>query len=182
MKKNRLGNTDLYVSPVAFGVMTMGRSQLDLPLDEGAELIRYAFAKGINFFDTAQYYETYPYIREAFRTLGSTASGADRPVICTKSLCLSYEDMEHAIEEALRESIYIIIQKAKSVLEQTPPELSSDIINKGIIITGGGALIDGFDKLLSAELNVPVYVAESPLTCVAEGTGILLDHIDLLEK
>ena len=86
------------------------------------------------------------------------------------------------IEEALRESIYIIIQKAKSVLEQTPPELSSDIINKGIIITGGGALIDGFDKLLSAELNVPVYVAESPLTCVAEGTGILLDHIDLLEK
>lgn len=86
------------------------------------------------------------------------------------------------IEEALRESIYIIIQKTKSVLEQTPPELSSDIINKGIIITGGGALIDGFDKLLSAELNVPVYVAESPLTCVAEGTGILLDHIDLLEK
>ncbi len=86
------------------------------------------------------------------------------------------------IEEALRESIYIIIQKAKSVLEQTPPELSSDIINKGIIITGGGALIDGFDKLLSVELNVPVYVAESPLTCVAEGTGILLDHIDLLEK
>lgn len=86
------------------------------------------------------------------------------------------------IEEALRESIYIIIQKAKSVLEQTPPELSSDIINKGIIITGGGALIDGFDKLLSAELNVPVYIAESPLTCVAEGTGILLDHIDLLEK
>lgn len=86
------------------------------------------------------------------------------------------------IEEALRESIYIIIQKAKNVLEQTPPELSSDIINKGIIITGGGALIDGFDKLLSAELNVPVYVAESPLTCVAEGTGILLDHINLLEK
>ena len=103
MKKNRLGNTDLYVSPVAFGVMTMGRSQLDLPLDEGAELIRYAFAKGINFFDTAQYYETYPYIREAFRTLGSTASGADRPVICTKSLCLSYDEMEYAIEEALRE-------------------------------------------------------------------------------
>ena len=103
MKKNRLGNTDLYVSPVAFGVMTMGRSQMDLPLDEGAELIRYAFAKGINFFDTAQYYETYPYIREAFRTLGTSASGAGRPVICTKSLCLSYEEMEYAIEEALRE-------------------------------------------------------------------------------
>lgn len=86
------------------------------------------------------------------------------------------------IEEALRESVYIIIHKAKSVLEQTPPELSADIIDKGIVITGGGALIDGFDKLLSHELKVPVYIAESPLTCVAEGTGILLDNINLLEK
>ena len=86
------------------------------------------------------------------------------------------------IEEALRESVYIIIHTAKSVLEQTPPELSADIIDKGIVITGGGALIDGFDKLLSHELKVPVYVAESPLTCVAEGTGILLDNINLLEK
>lgn len=86
------------------------------------------------------------------------------------------------IEEALRESVYIIIHKAKSVLEQTPPELSADIIDKGIVITGGGSLIDGFDKLLSHELKVPVYIAESPLTCVAEGTGILLDNINLLEK
>lgn len=86
------------------------------------------------------------------------------------------------IEEALRESVYIIIHTAKSVLEQTPPELSADIIDKGIVITGGGALIDGFDKLLSHELKVPVFVAESPLTCVAEGTGILLDNISLLEK
>lgn len=84
--------------------------------------------------------------------------------------------------EALEESIYEIIHKAKYVLEQTPPELSADIIDKGIVITGGGALIDGFDKLLSYELKVPVYIAESPLTCVAEGTGILLDNIDYLEK
>lgn len=86
------------------------------------------------------------------------------------------------IEEALRESVYIIIHTAKNVLEQTPPELSADIIDKGIIITGGGALIDGFDKLLSHELKVPVFIAESPLTCVAEGTGILLDNVNLLEK
>ena len=63
MKNNRLGNTDIYVSPVSFGVLTMGRSQLDLPLEEGADLIRYALSRGINFFDTAQYYETYPYIK-----------------------------------------------------------------------------------------------------------------------
>lgn len=86
------------------------------------------------------------------------------------------------IEEALRESVYVIIHAAKSVLEQTPPELSADIIDKGIVITGGGALIDGFDKLLTHELKVPVFIAESPLTCVAEGTGIMLDNIQLLNS
>lgn len=86
------------------------------------------------------------------------------------------------IEEALRESAYIIVHTAKSVLEQTPPELSADIINKGIVVTGGGALIKGFDKLLSHELKVPVFIAESPLTCVAEGTGILLDNLHLIDK
>ena len=86
------------------------------------------------------------------------------------------------VEEALRESVYVIIHAAKSVLEQTPPELSADIIDKGIVITGGGALVDGFDQLLTHELKVPVFVAESPLTCVAEGTGILLDNIHLLNQ
>ena len=86
------------------------------------------------------------------------------------------------VEEALRESVYTIIHSAKSVLEQTPPELAADIIDKGIIITGGGALVHGFDSLLSHELKVPVFVAESPLTCVVEGTGILLDNLHLLEK
>ena len=86
------------------------------------------------------------------------------------------------VEEALRESVYSIIHSAKNVLEQTPPELAADIIDKGIVITGGGALIDGFDELLSHELKVPVFVAESPLTCVVEGTGILLDNLHLLQK
>ena len=86
------------------------------------------------------------------------------------------------VEEALRESVYIIINTAKNVLEQTPPELSADIIDKGIVVTGGGALIKGFDELLAHELKVPVFVAESPLTCVAEGTGVLLDNIHMLEK
>ena len=86
------------------------------------------------------------------------------------------------VEEALRESVYIIVHTAKSVLEQTPPELAADIIDKGIVITGGGALIDGFDLLLAHELKVPVFIAESPLTCVVEGTGILLDNIHLIDK
>ncbi|MBQ7141248.1 MAG: rod shape-determining protein MreB [Bacilli bacterium] len=86
------------------------------------------------------------------------------------------------VEEALRESVYVIIHAAKNVLEQTPPELSADIIDKGIVLTGGGALMDGFDKLFASELKVPVFIAESPLTCVAEGTGILLDNLHLIEN
>lgn len=79
MKKRKLGTTDLYVTPVAFGVLTMGGSQMDLPLQEGAELIRYAIDKGINFFDTAQYYETYPYLREALKGMDSRAGKSGFP-------------------------------------------------------------------------------------------------------
>ncbi|MEA3321222.1 MAG: rod shape-determining protein [Bacillota bacterium] len=84
------------------------------------------------------------------------------------------------IEEALRESVQVIVQAAKSVLESTPPELSADIIDRGVILTGGGALLHGMDQLLAEELKVPVLVAEQPMDCVAIGTGIMLDHIDRL--
>ena len=103
MKKRKLGTTDLYVTPVAFGVLTMGGSQMDLPLQEGAELIRYAIDQGINFFDTAQYYETYPYLREALKGMDRAPENPDFPVICTKCLGSAYEEMEDAIEEALEE-------------------------------------------------------------------------------
>lgn len=86
------------------------------------------------------------------------------------------------VEEALRDSIYKIINEIKSVLETTPPELAGDIVDKGIILTGGGSMIDGFDKLLSQELKVPVFMADSPLTCVVEGTGVLLENIHLIES
>lgn len=86
------------------------------------------------------------------------------------------------VEEALRESVYEIIHAVKGILEETPPELSADIIDKGIVLTGGGSLVDGFNKLLSQELKVPVFTAESPLTCVAEGTGILLDNIHMIDN
>ena len=86
------------------------------------------------------------------------------------------------VEEALRESVYTIIHAAKGILEETPPELSADIIDKGIVLTGGGSLVDGFSTLLASELKVPVFTAESPLTCVAEGTGIMLDHMEMIDK
>jgi len=84
------------------------------------------------------------------------------------------------VAEALKESACVIVHTAKTVLENTLPELAADIIDKGIVLTGGGALLKGFDKLLMQELKVPVYIASSPLTCVAEGTGILLDNINLI--
>jgi rod shape-determining protein MreB and related proteins len=84
------------------------------------------------------------------------------------------------IEQALHESVAVIVQAAKSVLERTPPELSADIIDRGVILTGGGALLHGIDQLLSDELKVPVLIAENPMDCVAIGTGIMLDNIDRL--
>ena len=86
------------------------------------------------------------------------------------------------IGEALREQVAIIVQAARSVLERTPPELSADIIDRGVILTGGGALLHGIDLLLAEELKVPVLVAENPMDCVAIGTGIMLDNMDRLPK
>ena len=80
------------------------------------------------------------------------------------------------ILDALKDSAYQIVYAVKHVLEQTPPELSSDIINSGIVLTGGGALISGLSELLSFELKVPVRVSDSPLTCVADGTGIMIEN------
>ncbi|MCJ8007937.1 rod shape-determining protein [Lederbergia wuyishanensis] len=82
------------------------------------------------------------------------------------------------IEEALRESVDVIVQAAKNVLEKTPPELSADIIDRGVILTGGGALLHGIDQLLAEELKVPVLIAENPMDAVATGTGIMLENID----
>ncbi|MET1014895.1 MAG: rod shape-determining protein [Paenisporosarcina sp.] len=81
------------------------------------------------------------------------------------------------IERALKESISMIVQAAKNVLEKTPPELSADIIDRGVILTGGGALMHGIDLLLAEELKVPIFLAEHPMDCVAIGTGIMLDNI-----
>ena len=94
----------------------------------------------------------------------------------------SLEISNNEVKIALNDSINEIIKTIKQVLEQTPPELSADIINKGIVITGGGALLNGIDTLFHEELDVPIYIAESPLTCVAEGTGIMLENLNLITE
>ncbi|MCZ2258689.1 rod shape-determining protein [Sporosarcina sp. G11-34] len=86
------------------------------------------------------------------------------------------------IGAALEESVAMIVIAARNVLEKTPPELSADIIDRGVFLTGGGALIHGIDQLLAEELKVPVFVADDPLDCVAKGTGILLENISKSAK
>lgn len=86
------------------------------------------------------------------------------------------------VREALIEPISMLITAAKSVLERTPPELAADIIDKGIIITGGGGYLHGIDQLLAHELKVPVLIADDPMTCVVKGTGIMLENLDKINK
>lgn len=82
--------------------------------------------------------------------------------------------------QAISEPLAAIIQAVKAVLEQTPPELSSDVIDRGIVLTGGGALLRNIDRLISMETGVPCFVADDPLSCVAVGAGMALDAIDEL--
>ena len=79
------------------------------------------------------------------------------------------------VREALSDPLALIVDAVKSTLEKTPPELSADIIDHGIMLTGGGALLRGLDMLISQETNMPVHVADSPLDCVVDGTGKRLE-------
>ena len=86
------------------------------------------------------------------------------------------------VAEAVRDEIEEIIGAVKSVLEQTPPELSADIIDQGMVMTGGGSLLRNFDKILTEATGVPCYVVEDALFCVAKGTGIALERLDEYKK
>ncbi|HNR05499.1 MAG TPA: rod shape-determining protein MreB, partial [Bacillota bacterium] len=83
--------------------------------------------------------------------------------------------------EALSEPVSAIADAVHSVLERTPPELSADISDRGIVMAGGGSLLNGLDKLISKRTGIPVYVAEDAISCVAIGTGQALEHIDMLQ-
>ena len=86
------------------------------------------------------------------------------------------------ITEALKEPVKKIVDVVKVTLERTPPELAADILDRGIMLTGGGALLHNLDKLLSQETGMPVIIAEDPLSCVGEGTGKSLENIKLLNN
>jgi len=86
------------------------------------------------------------------------------------------------IREALQEPTNIVLEEMKKTLDQTPPELAADIVERGIVMTGGGSLLRGFPKLISKETGVPVILAENPLTCVVLGTGKFLDELKYLKE
>ncbi|MFO7266002.1 MAG: rod shape-determining protein [Bacillota bacterium] len=104
--------------------------------------------------------------------------GRDLVTGLPKTVTLTPEE----VREALEEPINAIVEAVRMTLERTPPELSADVMDKGIVMAGGGSLIRGIDLLLMRETGMPVHLAEDPLTAVARGTGIALEHYELLQR
>ena len=104
--------------------------------------------------------------------------GRDQVAGLPRTITISTEE----VTEALSEPLAAIISMIKSVLEKTPPELSSDIIDRGMVLIGGGALLRKVDELVTRETGVPAYVAEAPLACVALGAGKALEQYEILRR
>ena len=104
--------------------------------------------------------------------------GRDMITGLPKTVVLSSEDGRDALEEPLVK----IIDAVKSTLDKTPPELASDIMDRGIMMAGGGSLLQGLDERLRRETEMPIHVAESPLTCVAVGSGRSLEEFEVMQK
>ena len=86
------------------------------------------------------------------------------------------------VREALREIVSVIVDTVHACLERIPPELAADIVDKGAVLTGGGALLRGLDELLRKETRLPVAIADEPMSCVALGLGQVLDELRLLQR
>ncbi len=104
--------------------------------------------------------------------------GRDQVAGLPKTITITSDEVTDAIQDALQ----AIVVNVKTVLEQTPPELASDVIDKGMVITGGGALLRHLDKLLTRETGVPAHVADDPMSCVAIGAGKALEHYHIFKR
>lgn len=104
--------------------------------------------------------------------------GRDQVAGLPKTITITSDEVTEAISDALQ----AIVANVKTVLEQTPPELASDVIDKGMVMTGGGALLRHLDKLLSRETGVPAHVADDPMSCVAIGAGKALEHYHIFKR
>jgi rod shape-determining protein MreB len=110
--------------------------------------------------------------------LTTQVRGRDQLSGLPKTITLTSIEVAQSIQDALG----TIVQTVRSVLEKTPPELAADVIDRGISLTGGGALLRHMDELLTQETGVPCYVVDNPLQCVAIGAGIAMDHIEVIKR
>ena len=110
--------------------------------------------------------------------LSLEVKGRDQITGLPKTITISSEEVRQALIEPMKS----IVELVKSTLEETPAELSADLVDKGIVLAGGGALMRGLPELLSQETELPVKIAESPLTCVVRGTGKYLEELDRLKQ
>ena len=111
-------------------------------------------------------------------SLSMDVRGRDQITGLPKTVSVTSQEVTQAIQDCLA----TIVQAVRTVLERTPPELASDVIDRGIVLTGGGALLRHLDVLLTQETGVPCQVAENPLDCVAIGAGVALDHLALIKR
>jgi rod shape-determining protein MreB len=118
------------------------------------------------------------YITPEIKDAEQDIRGRDLVTGLPKTIRITAEE----VHEALAEPVAAIVEAVKVTLEKTPPELAADIMDRGIVMAGGGSLLKGIDTLLQNETGMPVHVAEDPLTCVARGTGKALDEIDVLGR
>lgn len=109
--------------------------------------------------------------------LETSVKGRDLVTGLPKEVVLTDTD----IREALSSSVETLVESIREVLETTPPEILSDVMNRGVYISGGGALLRGLPDLLEREINIPIYVTSDPLTAVARGTGIILENLEIFE-
>ena len=112
------------------------------------------------------------------KELAMEVRGRDQISGLPKSIMLTTNE----VTMALQDSLAIIVQAAKTVLEKTPPEMASDVVDRGIVLTGGGALLRGLDELIAEQTNVPCQVADNPLDCVAIGAGAALEYLDVIKR
>lgn len=112
------------------------------------------------------------------KPLDMEIKGRDATVGMPKTMVLNSNDLV----EAFKPAVTLIIQAIKTVLEKTPPELASDVIDRGIVLSGGSSMLRSLDLLLTKAIGVPFYLADEPIFCVAKGTGIALRHFDILEN
>lgn len=112
------------------------------------------------------------------KTLEAKLRGRDLVTGLPKEVIIN----DNEVREALSRSVRVLVSNIKATIEETPPELVSDIMDRGIILAGGGALLRGLDRLVARETQIPVQIANDPLTCVVRGTGIVLENIDSLKE